>query len=64
MYQEDNAKPVEVVCNNCFTRILGLRVDGIAKVQCPRCGAVMVSRVMSRRHVQTDTYAPRGQQII
>lgn len=64
MYQEDKAKPVEIVCNNCFNRIMGIRVAGITKVQCPRCGAVLVSKVMSRRHIQTDTYAPRGQQII
>lgn len=64
MQQEDKAKPVEIICNNCFNRMMGIRINGITKVQCPRCGAVLVSKVMSRRHIQTDTYAPRGQQII
>lgn len=64
MQQEDKAKPVEMICGNCYTRMIGLRINGITKVQCPRCGAVMVSKVMSRRHIQTDIYAPKGQQII
>lgn len=64
MQQEDKATPVEIICNNCFNRMMGIRINGITKVKCPRCGAVLVSKVMSRRHIQTDTYAPRGQQII
>lgn len=64
MQQEGKATPVEIICNNGFNRMMGIRINGITKVQCPRCGAVLVSKVMSRRHIQTDTYAPRGQQII
>ena len=64
MQQEGKATPVEIIFNNCFNRMMGIRINGITKVQCPRCGAVLVSKVMSRRHIQTDTYAPRGQQII
>ena len=64
MQQDDKAMSVEIICGNCYTRMMGLRINGITKVQCPRCGAVMVSKVMSRRHIQTDIYAPKGQQII
>ena len=64
MQQEGKTTPIEIICNNCFNRMMGIRINGITKVQCPRCGAVLVSKVMSRRHIQTDTYAPRGQQII
>jgi len=64
MQQEDKAKPVEMICGNCYTRMMGLRINGVTKVQCPRCGAVLVSKVMRRRDIQTEIYAPTGQQII
>lgn len=64
MQQKDTAKPVDIMCNNCYMRTIGFRINGVTKVQCPRCGAVLVSKIMSRRHVQMDMYAPKGQQII
>lgn len=55
-------KPVSFVCLNCHKEIIGIRdVNGLTKVRCPHCGTVTVSRVMSRRHVTYDIYAPDGQ---
>ena len=58
-------KPVPYVCLNYHNRIIGIRdVNGLTKVKCPHCGTVTVSRVISRRHVQMDVYAPEGQTIM
>ena len=46
------AKAVRVVCNNCFQQTIGI------------CGALTVSKVMGRRHVQYDMYAPQGQELM
>ena len=58
-------KPVPFVCLNCHEEIIGIRdVNGVTKVKCPHCGTVTVSRVMSRRHVSLDVYAPEGPAIL
>ncbi len=58
-------KAVKVVCNSCFREIFGFRdVSGVIKFKCPKCGTMTVSKVMSRRHVQIDMYAPQGQVVI
>lgn len=55
-------KAIKVVCNNCFRITTGYRDEnGVVKYQCTRCGATSVSKVMGRRHVQLDVYAPAGQ---
>ena len=47
------AKAVRVVCNNCFQQTIGIRDEtGVVKYRCSRCGALTVSKVMGRRHVQ------------
>ena len=57
------AKAVRVICNNCFQQTIGFRDEtGVVKYRCTRCGALTVSKVMSRRHVQYDMYAPQGQE--
>lgn len=38
--------------------------DGITRMTCDRCGTVMVSKLMGRRHDRIDIYAPRGQERI
>ena len=56
-------KAVRVVCNNCFQQTIGIRDEtGVIKYRCSRCGALTVSKVMGRRHVQYDMYAPQGQE--
>ncbi len=58
-------KPVKVHCLNCHNEVIGFRDDtGITKIQCPRCGSVSVSKVMGRRHVRVDIFAPKGQELI
>ena len=58
-------KAVKGVCNNCFRITTGFRDEnGFVKYQCTRCGATSVSKVMSRRHVQLDVYAPAGQELL
>lgn len=58
-------KPIVVVCNNCFKQTIGIRDEtGLIKFQCSKCGCVTVSKVIGRRHVQTDIYAPKGQELI
>ena len=55
-------KPVTVTCLNCRETVTGIMdVNGRTKVKCPKCGTVTVSKVMGRRHVQVDVYAPQGQ---
>lgn len=50
------------VCVQCRKVIEGKRdSSGKTKVKCPYCGTVTVSRVVGRRHVQFDVYAPQGQ---
>lgn len=57
-------KAVRVVCNNCFQQTIGIRDEtGVIKYRCSRCGALTVSKVMGRRHVQYDMYAPQGQEL-
>ena len=59
------AKAVRVVCNNCFQQTIGIRDEtGVIKYRCSRCGALTVSKVMGRRHVQYDMYAPQGQELM
>lgn len=58
-------KAVTVVCNNCFKQTIGFRdEDGTTKYQCSKCGSVSISKIMGRRHIQVDMFAPQGQEII
>ncbi len=65
MGSKPSGKSVKVLCINCQCMIDAWRDEtGLTKSKCPKCGSVTVSRVMSRRHMQLDMYAPKGQQII
>ncbi|MBQ7340506.1 MAG: hypothetical protein IJW43_06615 [Clostridia bacterium] len=58
-------QPIKILCNNCLNEIIGIRDEnGVTKVVCKWCGTITVSKVMSRRHVQYDIYAPKGQENI
>ena len=53
---------VQWYCPNCGSLVAGVRnKEGLVKVQCRSCFAVMVSKAMGRRHDQIDVYAPDGQ---
>ncbi len=58
-------KAIKVICNNCFQPTMGVRDEnGVIKYQCTKCGTLTVSKVMGRRHIQLDVYAPYGQELI
>jgi len=58
-------KPVKVFCNNCGNAVIGMRDEtGLTKVRCPRCGTLTASRIIGRRHIRVDVYAPQGQELV
>lgn len=58
-------KVVRTVCNNCLQQAECIRDEnGIIKYKCVRCGTLIVSKVLGRRHIQLDLYAPSGQELI
>ena len=61
MQKTENTKAVPFVCLNCKTTNVGFQdTEGLTRVKCEKCGAVTVSKVMSRRHVQFEVYVPKG----
>lgn len=59
------AKAVRVICNNCFQQTIGFGMKPEwLNTGVPGCGALTVSKVMGRRHVQYDMYAPQGQELM
>ena len=55
--------PFSWYCPNCGKIVTGYRnAGGHIKVQCMKCHAVMVRRIMGRRHDTLDIYAPEGQE--
>ena len=52
-------------CPNCGTQLIGFKnAEGMIKVECKRCLAVSVRKVMGRRHNRIDVYAPKGQETV
>ena len=65
MKLKDSYSPIKLVCLNCRHIIIGFQgEDGLTRIQCPHCGTVTVSKIVSRRHVQVDVFAPRGQELL
>ena len=64
MGDSDNAKPVIVKCFNCNHEQIGYIRDKKVRIVCERCGVETVSKAMSRRHLQIDMYAPKGQELL
>lgn len=65
MIKTHTIRVVRVICNNCKDEIDGLQDEqGVTRIQCPKCGTVTVSKVMSRRHVQLNIFAPKGQVLL
>ena len=64
MQKTENTKAVPFVCLNCKTTNVGFQdTEGLTHVKCEKCGAVTVSKVMSRRHVQFEVYVPKGKSL-
>ena len=54
-----------LMCHNCHYETYVLRDErGFAEIQCPCCGAKITMRMISRRHIQIDVYAPKGQVVM
>ena len=61
---QDTWKPTRRHCINCGQALTGYRNEnGLVKLQCTRCGLVMVSKRISRRHERIDITPPYGEQI-
>lgn len=61
---QDTWKPTRRHCINCGQVLTGYRNEsGLVKLQCTRCGLVMVSKRISRRHERIDITPPYGEQI-
>ncbi len=60
-----NEKAVRVHGLNCHNEVVGIQDEtGKTKIHCPKCGAITISKVMGRRHIRVDIFAPQGQEII
>jgi len=65
MDEHEYPKPVRFFCVNCKREVIGLQDEnGKMRVSCSYCGAVTVSQLKERRHIQFDVYAPKGQYLI
>ena len=50
-------------CANCGAIVTGYKNrNGDIKVQCSRCGIVMVRRIKNQTHDTIDLFAPKGQE--
>ena len=64
MGENDDVKIIIAKCYNCNHEQIALLKDKKIKMVCERCGAENVSKIMSRRHLQVDMYAPKGQELM
>ncbi len=52
---KDTWYPFSWYCPNCGTQLIGFKnAEGMIKVECKRCLAVSVRKVMGRRHNRID----------
>ena len=57
-------KPTKRKCTNCGQTIVGCRNDkGTVRLQCPKCGLIMISIKISRRHERIEITPPKGEYI-
>lgn len=62
MQEIRNWRPFSWHCPNCGEISIGYEnAQGTIKVECGQCHAVMVRKVMGRRHDRIDIYAPKDQ---
>ena len=64
MQEKEIWRPFSWHCPNCGEISVGYKnSSGTIKVECSKCHAVMVRKVMGRRHNRIDIYAPKGEVI-
>lgn len=62
MQEKEIWRPFSWHCPNCGEISVGYKnSSGTIKVECSKCHAVMVRKVMGRRHDRIDIYAPKGE---
>ena len=62
MQEKEIWRPFSWHCPNCGGISVGYKnSSGTIKVECSKCHAVMVRKVMGRRHDRIDIYAPKGE---
>lgn len=55
----------QIFCPNCRHLVNGYEdKNGITRMTCDQCGAVIIRKAMGRRHDRIELYAPRGQEHI
>jgi ribosomal protein S27E len=55
---------MKIVCQNCITiHEVWLNENGESKIKCQVCGSTIVVKIMSRRHIKIDIFAPERQQL-
>ena len=55
---------VFVLCNNCESKQIGYPDEnGKVKIHCKKCGATTHYKIIGRRHIRLDVYAPAGQEL-
>lgn len=60
---KDEWVPFSWHCSNCGAIVAGYKNEkGTIKVECKKCGVVMVRSFKGRRHDTIDLFAPNGQE--
>ena len=57
MQNKGSSKPVSFKCQE----IAWKDETGMMRFVCPHCGTITISKEKSRRHIQIDMYAPKGE---
>ena len=61
----DSNTPYKTECPNCHHPIVAFWDEsGMTRYICPRCGVKTVSKIMGKRHVRSDYFAPEGQVLL
>ena len=64
MQKEGSSKPVSFKCFNCNHQEIAWKDEtGMIRFVCPHCGTITISKEKSRRHIQIDMYAPKGEHL-
>lgn len=62
MQEKETWRPFSWHCPNCGEISVGYQnASGTIRLECGKCHAVMVRRIMGRRHDRIDIYAPKGE---
>ena len=62
MQEKETWWPFSWHCPNCGEISVGsTNSGGTIRVECAKCHAVMVRKIMGRRHDRIDIYAPKGE---